>query len=215
MKIAIHQPAYFPWLGYLEKIKNSDQFIYLDTVSFSKNSFDNRNRIPDEKNRSKWLTVPIKNSGRLGQIYTDCEPDNYNWLVSHLDILKQRYSSEKYFNVYFPKLCDYFKKIDKSMNLADINFILLKFFLESFEIKLKNPIVRMSEFKHIKGKGSDLILNICRNFKADEYYSGRKGFDYLIFKDFELANIELTFQDYIPESIWSSIHQLFTKGPIL
>ena len=45
MIISIHQPAYLPWLGYFDKINKSDLFVFLDTVQFQKNSFQNRNMI--------------------------------------------------------------------------------------------------------------------------------------------------------------------------
>ena len=52
--MSAHQPAYLPWLGYLDKIKRSDIFIFLDTVQFEKNSFTNRNKIKT-KNGPIWL----------------------------------------------------------------------------------------------------------------------------------------------------------------
>ena len=45
MKISINQPAYIPWLGYYERIANSDVHIVLDHVQFEKNSMVNRNII--------------------------------------------------------------------------------------------------------------------------------------------------------------------------
>ena len=32
MKLAIHQPQYLPWLGYLAKWAAADAFVFLDTV---------------------------------------------------------------------------------------------------------------------------------------------------------------------------------------
>jgi len=55
--IAVHQPAYLPWIGYFEKIIQSDIFIYLDTVQFEKNNFTNRNKIKTAQGEI-WLTVP-------------------------------------------------------------------------------------------------------------------------------------------------------------
>ncbi|MBI3637246.1 MAG: WbqC family protein, partial [Candidatus Rokubacteria bacterium] len=45
MKVAIHQPHYLPWLGYLAKWAAADVFIVLDTVQYEKNGWQNRNRI--------------------------------------------------------------------------------------------------------------------------------------------------------------------------
>ena len=58
VKVAIHQPQYLPWLGYLDKLDSADVFIILDTVQFKKHEWQNRNRIRT-KEGWQWLTVPI------------------------------------------------------------------------------------------------------------------------------------------------------------
>ena len=44
MKISIHQPSYWPWLGLLHKIRLSDADVILDNVNISKGSFQYRNQ---------------------------------------------------------------------------------------------------------------------------------------------------------------------------
>ena len=56
--LSAHQPAYLPWLGYLERISLSDKFVILDQVQFEKNSFINRNKIKTKED-ALWLTIPV------------------------------------------------------------------------------------------------------------------------------------------------------------
>ena len=47
MIVSIHQPNYLPWLGFFDKIKQSDYFVIFDNVQFprGKNHFGHRNKI--------------------------------------------------------------------------------------------------------------------------------------------------------------------------
>ena len=67
MIVSINQPAYLPWLGYFERIANSDLHIVLDHVQFEKNSFTNRNKIRT-KEGWMWLSVPVKTKGKFGEL---------------------------------------------------------------------------------------------------------------------------------------------------
>src|SRR3989449_8815254 len=63
VRVAIHQPQYLPWLGYLAKWAAADLFVFLDTVQYEKNGWQNRNRIKTAGG-ARWLTVPVR--ARLG-----------------------------------------------------------------------------------------------------------------------------------------------------
>ena len=56
--VMIRQPGYMPNLNFFKKIQSCDVFVYLDNVQFSKDSFDNRNRIKTQ-NGVEWITVFI------------------------------------------------------------------------------------------------------------------------------------------------------------
>ena len=66
MTVSIHQPNYLPWLGYFDKIKNSDCFVIFDDVQFprGKNHFGHRNYIKTNAGK-KWLTVSVKDKSSL------------------------------------------------------------------------------------------------------------------------------------------------------
>ena len=63
MIVAAHQPHYLPWLGYLAKWAAADLFVFLDTVQYEKNGWQNRNRIKTSEG-ARWLSVPVR--ARLG-----------------------------------------------------------------------------------------------------------------------------------------------------
>ena len=70
--IAIAQPTFLPWMGWFDLADQVDALILLDDVAFSKQSWQQRNRIRT-RNGLEFLIVPVKTSGRLGQKISDCE----------------------------------------------------------------------------------------------------------------------------------------------
>ncbi|MDR7579336.1 MAG: WbqC family protein, partial [Armatimonadota bacterium] len=45
MVVGIHQPHYLPWLRYMAKAALADVFVLLDDAQYTKNGWQNRNRI--------------------------------------------------------------------------------------------------------------------------------------------------------------------------
>ena len=46
--VAIMQPTYLPWAGYFALMDSVDTFVILDSVQFSKRSWQQRNQIKTE-----------------------------------------------------------------------------------------------------------------------------------------------------------------------
>jgi hypothetical protein len=71
MLVAIHQPHYIPWLGYLDRMVKADVFIVLDHVQFERRNYQNRTmiRLEDE---AKWLTVPVVQVSQKERIVDKC-----------------------------------------------------------------------------------------------------------------------------------------------
>jgi len=62
MRVSIMQPNFIPWMGYFKLIENSDIFIFLDNVEYSKNSWHNRNRLLLSDGSIYTWTLPIRAS---------------------------------------------------------------------------------------------------------------------------------------------------------
>ena len=58
MKVAIHQPHFLPWLGYLHRMAQADLFVLLDHVQFERRNYQNRTMIR-MNGEARWLTVPV------------------------------------------------------------------------------------------------------------------------------------------------------------
>ena len=193
MIISIHQPAYLPWLGYIERIKKSDLFIFLDTVQFEKNSFTNRNLIKGA-NGPYWLTIPVKKKGHLNKSLFDTEiVRDVDWRKSHLMSIKSSYSKSVAFHDKYAKISKLYNN-DETL-LADLCFNHLLFWLDELQIKTK--IVRSSSLS-ISSKKSDLILDICQEVGATTYLSGPMGKNYLEENDFTSNGIKLDYHYFEP-----------------
>lgn len=191
MKMAAHQPAYLPWLGYFDKIKRSDIFIYLDTVQYEKNSFTNRNKIKTA-NGPVWLSVPVIKTGHFDKIMSEMMIDrNSRWQRKHLNSIQMAYSKAVYFKELFPRLKELYEKDYET--IVDVTWEHLMFWLEVLGIETK--IIKSSSLD-VSGKKSELIFDLCRAVGADYYISGSMGRDYLEIEKFKNAGIGVEFQDY-------------------
>lgn len=192
MVVSAHQPAYIPWLGYFEKIKRSDLFIFLDTVQFEKNSFTNRNKIKTS-NGPIWLTVPVIKKNHFEKKMNEMLIDNtIHWRKKHLNAIGLAYKKARYFDEFYPKLEKLYEK--DYYTLVDVTIEHLKFWLNILDIDTK---ISYSSELVVTGKKSDLVLDICKSTHADKYLSGTFGKDYLNLKSFEDNGIEVEFQDYV------------------
>lgn len=75
MRIGIMQPYFFPYLGYYSLIRNTDSFIFLDSVQYIRHGWINRNRILKPETGWQYIIVPLKNKG-FGTLIGDMEIEN-------------------------------------------------------------------------------------------------------------------------------------------
>jgi len=108
MKIAISQPTYLPWLGFLDLVDQVDTFVLLDNVQFEKQSWQQRNRIKTPTGLL-WLTVPVIFRGRLEQKIQQVEIRDSDFSRKHLRAIELNYSHASFFNVHFPAYPRFFK----------------------------------------------------------------------------------------------------------
>lgn len=71
-RVAIHQPNFFPWLGFFQKWAKSDIFVLLDDVQIpvKGGSWTNRTQISNAGER-RWLTAPIVRESLVNKKLSD------------------------------------------------------------------------------------------------------------------------------------------------
>jgi len=194
MIVTIMQPAYLPWLGFFDRVANSDLFIYLDHVLISRRdrfAFTNRNRIRT-KEGWHWLTVPIKSKGKHGALFiNETAIVKDQWAKKHWMSIQQSYKKSKFLSDH----SEFFGKIYSTewIKLVDLNLEIASYLFEQLSIKTK--ILRSSEM-NVSGEKDELILNLCKEVNAEAYISGPFGRDYLDLEKFTNSNIDVLFHDY-------------------
>ena len=189
--VAIHQPQYLPWTPYFDKILRSNAFIILDNVQFQKNGLQNRNQIKTPQGKT-WLTLPVKHS--FGQEINDVEIIDHV-KQKHLRSIQMNYSRSPFFNEVYDIISQTLNR--NSTSLSSISIDIIHSILSYLEYE--GEIHQASEFR-INSSGSDLILELCKKLKAEQYLSGIGGKNYLNKSTFDNAGIRIVFQRFnLPE----------------
>ncbi|MDD5432466.1 MAG: WbqC family protein [Candidatus Omnitrophica bacterium] len=192
MIVSVHQPQYLPWLGYLDKIKKSDCFVFLDRVQYKHREFENRNKIRTKKDWL-WLTVPVVTKNLRNQLISDVKIDNsVNWKLDHWKAIKLSYAHAPFFNDYSAFFEDVYLNKDWD-KLLDLNVFIIKYLLKEFGIK--TPLCFESEIGTTKAS-TERIIEICKKLNSRVYLSGSGGRDYLDEKKFAEEGLELRYQEF-------------------
>jgi len=197
MKVAIHQPHYWPWLGYLHKMKEADVFVYLDKAAYEKNGFQNRNRFLID-GKEHWLTIPVLTKGKMGQPIRNVKVnwDNF-WNQKQYHTLLYNYSKAmKNENGTIRTFFEWDGKLLIEWSIKSVDILCQMF-------KINTRKIFESELD-VNGTGSERLINICRAVGADTYLSGPTGREYL--KEEIFGNIKIEYIDWKPKSHLSALH---------
>lgn len=191
MKVAIHQPQYFPWPPYVHKVMSADVFVYLDTVQFSKNGVQNRNQIKTPQG-ALWLTLPVRHP--TGQPILDVAVADPAIGQKHWKTLVANYGRTDGFIRWRDDLRGLFERPCGS--LADVAIASTDWLLKRLGVGTQT--LRASEVADAGGEGSGLVASLCKALHATEYLSGRGALAYLDAKDFEAIDCRVVLQTWTP-----------------
>lgn len=193
-KVAIHQPHYFPWLGYLDKMANVDEFILLDAVQLTDKSNMFRNIFVTKYAQEKYLTVSFEKHGYMGKPFNQVRLNKkVNWQVNHFNFLNDNYGKAPYFREIMDEISFIFKiEYENLYEPIITSLITLKnlFGIET-EIIFQNNL----EYNKQAHK-SELVLNLCLLRNATLYLSGIGAKKYMDVSLFEENDIRVLYQKF-------------------
>jgi hypothetical protein len=189
LRVAIHQPQYFPYPGFFHKLSMADVFVIMDDVQYDKR-YTNRNKILNPQGPLE-LTVPINKAQKFLPNLSVEINNSIPWREDHWKKILMSYSNAKFFHLYKDYLEALYKK-DWPM-LFELDLETTKQTMNWLGIKI--PVLRGSEL-NVPGKSTERLVNVCKKLGADTYISGVGGRSYIDEDLFKKSNINLVYQRY-------------------
>lgn len=170
--VSIHQPTFFPWYPFFQKIQQSDTFVFLTHCQFEKNGYQNRFDIDET-----WYTMSTKR----GLI-----PINQKVYVKPLeDWNRIKGKLRKKYGSFLNEFDDCF-----SDNLSDTNSNIIEKICNILEIDTHLTFDYQTDLK-----STERLVDLCESNSATHYISGIGGKKYLDLKLFESKNIQVMYQN--------------------
>ena len=170
--VGIHQPNFFPWLGYFRKISLCDHFVFLDDVQLNKESYTRRVQVrhPFEINERIWLTIPLKKSSHKSLINQLLIDHKKNWIEQHLEILKQTYEHAPYWDDLIEWLFPLYKSFSTIRSLSEININTIISVCELIDL---STTFSLSSDLHCSGVKDEYTFHLVNEVGGTHYVRGK------------------------------------------
>lgn len=193
MRLAIMQPYFLPYLGYLSLVKHADRFVLLDEVQFIRHGWIERNRILKPTVGWQYVQVPLERHSRETKI-KDVEIRNQETWREKIIAQLQHY---KRLAPFFPRvialLQDAFSR--QFERIVDLDRVMLE--AVCGYLRIQTPIAVFSEMGLAIGAVNapdEWALAICRAMGATEYWNPPGGMGFFDRSKYEASHVDLRFQ---------------------
>lgn len=192
------QPTFNPWIGYFDLIDYVDKFIFFDTVQLNQQSWQTRNKLKIQ-DQEHFVILPIqKTSSKQNMIIKEAILDfrKFDFRKKLFKTIEQNYRKAKYFN----ETIDFIKELIfyETNYLSSYNVNIIKQICEKLNIQTELIVLSQTDYSNELSKG-DLVLDICKYFKANDYVSPLGSKDYLdnYIEEFKSNNINVEYQYFL------------------
>ena len=183
MKVAIMQPYFLPYIGYLQLLNSVDKFILYDDIEYTKKGWINRNRIVD----GEIITLPLKkDSDYLNVVERRLSDDWSKQKTKILNKIESRYRKAEYFTTGYKLFFNIINYEDTNLFYFIHNSINeVKRFLE-----IDTEIIVSSTLTRPQLQMQDSVIDLCKRVGGTSYVNpigGKMLYDKNLFSDNELS----------------------------
>lgn len=198
---SIHQPNFFPWIGFFDKINRSDIFVLQDNILLGDPSYTKRVKIL-MNNEETWLSCPITKETKKGLILNAIINNTDNWKNKTVRKIFNYYRKAPNFNVAFKIIEEAILNSEDNLSRYNTQAI-MKISELLFGEEVLEKFIFMSDLK-VEGSKNDLIISICKSVNCDQYMHGSGAHNYQDEKKFIHNNINLLKQSFDEKSFWGA-----------
>lgn len=195
---AIHQPNFFPWLGYFDKIRQSDVFVFLDDVAYPRSgsgmgSWTNRVKL-NIQGTAAWIGCPLRRMSGNFTIREALIDDRQPWRQKMVKTIEMNYKRAPRFAEVFPMLRDLIEHPEE--RLCEFNIMIIQRLAQ--ELGVSARFIRQSELG-VSGAATALLVNIVQAVDAGVYLCGGGAQGYQEDTLFAANGLEVRYQDFAPQ----------------
>jgi hypothetical protein len=196
MLVAIHQPTFFPWLGWWDKLVRADVFVLLDDVQFPKKGGTWMNRVRMlVGGEARWVTVPVDRGFSGTRSVREMRIDvGRPWRDEILRTLASSYGRAPHFAAVMPVVEEALAR--PTDRVAELNESAIRSLAGPLGLDTSR-VVRQSDLG-VTGTGNELLVALCRAVGGNIYLSGDGAGDYLSEQAFANAGLGLRYQEFSP-----------------
>ena len=175
MRAVILQPTFLPWVGWFDLADQADELVILDDVGFSKQSWQQRNRLRTPRGL-EYATVPVRTAGRLGQAIAEVELAGDAFAGKLEKTVAANYARAAHFDEHFDGFRAALRRGAATGRLAGLNQALIDWL--GAVLGITTPQRRSGELP-VDGKRGAYVARLCEHLGADRYLSPAGAADYL------------------------------------
>ena len=212
MICAIHQPNFFPWIGYFDKIARADVFVFLNKVDYEKSGhsmqcYTNRVAILDQRNEKKNILCPVIREHGPQKIDSVKIKTDVLWKSDLVNILETYYSDAPY-KTEAQDLISEIMAYETDL-LSEFNINAITTICNALQIDTK--FVRQDDL-NTSYHSTELLAEICNKVGCDKYLYGGGGSKYQEEKYFIERGVSAIPQNFVPWAYYQRGADFFVGG---